>query len=167
MPNGEAFIAIQKFVSESNLDKTRGKEFAQDLYQNYLKLGKPFVIAEQLLSYLDPKHEQTANQIIELSEHVLSVRELSKNRYLDLAQAFFTTERWQEAETLAEKNIAKSIAVSRWKLVQAAALQNQGKVGIAYKTIKDVIKSEDIGSEEQEFFISLFLYFFISFTWSN
>lgn len=157
LPNGEAFIAIQKFVSESNLDKTRGKEFAQDLYQTYLKLGKPFVIAEQLLSCLDPKHEQTANQIIELSEHVLSVRELSKNRYLDLAQAFFTTERWQEAEILAKKNIAKGIAVSRWKLVQAAALQNQGKVGVAYKTIKDVIKSKDIGREEQEFFISLSL----------
>ncbi|MRT39274.1 DUF4365 domain-containing protein, partial [Acinetobacter sp. RIT698] len=157
LPNGEAFIAIQKFVSESNLDKTRGKEFAQDLYQTYLKLDKPFVIAEQLLTYLDPKNEQTANQIIELAEHVLSVRELSRNRYLDLAQAFFTTERWQEAESLAEKNIAKGVTISRWKLVQAAALQNQGKVGIAYRTIENVIKSEDIGREEQDFFISLSL----------
>ena len=159
LPNGEAFIAIQKFVSESNLDKTRGKEFAQDLYQTYLKLDKPFVIAEQLLTYLDPKNEQTANQIIELAEHVLSVRELSRNRYLDLAQAFFTTERWQEAESLAEKNIAKGVTISRWKLVQAAALQNQGKVGIAYRTIENVIKSEDIGREEQDF---LFLYLFHS-----
>lgn len=157
LENGEAFIAIQKFVSESNFDKTQVKEFAQDLYQTYLKLGKPFVIAEQLLPYLDPKHELTANQIIELAGHVLSVRELSKSRYLDLAQAFFTTERWLEAEKLAEKNIAKGIAISKWKLVQAAALQNQGKVGIAYKTIEDVIKSKDIGREEQEFFISLSL----------
>jgi len=157
LPNGEAFISIQKFVSKSNLDKTRGEEFAQDLYQTYLKLGKPFVIAEQLLPYLDPHNSATANQIIELAEHVLSVRELSRNRYLDLAQAFFTTERWQEAETLAEKNIAKGVAISRWKLVQAAALQNQGKIGIAYRTIQDVIKSEDIGKKEQEFFISLSL----------
>ncbi len=157
LPNGEAFISIQKFVSKSNLDKTRGKEFAQDLYQTYLKLGKPFVIAEQLLPYLDPHNSVTANQIIELAEHVLSVRELSRKRYLDLAQAFFTTERWQEAETLAEKNIAKGVAISRWKLVQAAALQNQGKIGIAYRIIQDVIKSEDIGKEEQEFFISLSL----------
>ena len=157
LPNGEAFISIQKFVSKSNLDKTRGKEFAEDLYQTYLKLGKPFVIAEQLLPYLDSHNSVTANQIIELAEHVLSVRELSRKRYLDLAQAFFTTERWQEAETLAEKNIAKGVAISRWKLVQAAALQNQGKIGIAYRIIQDVIKSEDIGKEEQEFFISLSL----------
>src|SRR5690606_7935954 len=27
LENGEAFIAIQKFVSESNFDKTQGKEF--------------------------------------------------------------------------------------------------------------------------------------------
>lgn len=157
LPNGEAFISIQKFVSKSNLDKTRGKEFAQDLYQTYLQLGKPFVIAEQLLPYLDPHNSITANQIIELAEHVLSVRELSRNRYLDLAQAFFTTERWQEAEKLAEKNIAKGVAISRWKLVQAASLQNQGKIGIAYRTIQDVIRSEDIGKEEQEFYISLSL----------
>ena len=157
LPNGEAFIAIQKFVSKSNLDKTGGKEFAQELYQTYLKLDKPFVIAEQLLPYLDPHNSVTANQIIELSEHVLSLRELSRNRYLDLAQAFFTTERWQEAEKLAEKNIAKGVAISRWKLVQAAALQHQGKIGIAYRTIQDVIKSEDIGKAEQDFFVSLSL----------
>ncbi|OTG72632.1 hypothetical protein B9T38_06730 [Acinetobacter sp. ANC 4218] len=155
--NGEAFFAIQKFVSACNMDKSRSKEFAQDLYETYVKLDKPFVIAEQLLPYLDPHNSATAHQIIELAEHILNIRELSKNKYLDLAQAFFTTERWKEAEKLAEKNIAKGVAVSKWKLVQAAALQNQGKVGIAYKTIENVIKSEDIGREEQEFFISLSL----------
>ncbi len=157
LENGEAFSAIQKFVSASNMDKSRSKEFAQDLYQTYVRLEKPFVIAEQLLPYLDSHNSVTAHQIIELAEHILSVRELSKNRYLDLAQAFFTTERWEEAEKLAEKNIAKGVAVSRWKLVQAAALQNQGKVGVAYKTIEDVIKKEDIDRNEQEFFISLSL----------
>lgn len=157
MPNGEAFISIQKFVSQSNLDKTRGNEFAQELYQAYMKLGKPFVIAEQLLKYLNPQDSLTAPQYVELAEHILSISELSKNRYLDLAQAFFTTERWEDAEKLAEKNIAKGVSVSRWKLVQSVALKNQGKVGAAYKIIKDVIKSEDIGKEEQDFFISLSL----------
>lgn len=157
LPNGEAFISIQKFVSKSNLDKTRGEEFAQDLYQTYLKLGKPFVIAEQLLPYLDPKNSLTAPQYVELAEHVLSVSELSNNRYLDLAQAFFTTERWEDAEKLAEKNIAKTVSVSRWKLVQSISLKNQGKVGAAYKIIKDIIKSEDIDNKEKDFFISLSL----------
>ncbi|MFA2964762.1 DUF4365 domain-containing protein [Acinetobacter pittii] len=155
--NGEAFIAIQNFVTASNRDKSRSNEYIQDLYQTYLNLERPFVIAEQLLTYLDPHNSTTAHQLIELAEHVLSVRELSNNRYLDLAQAFFTTERWEDAEKLAEKNIAKDIAISKWKLVKAYALQNQGKVGIAYKTMEEVIKSEDIGREEQEFFISLSL----------
>ncbi|MDC5654795.1 hypothetical protein OFM86_17540, partial [Acinetobacter baumannii] len=56
LPDGEAFLAIQKFVSASNNDKSRRNDFAQDLYKTYLKLGKPIVIAEQLLPYLNP-HE--------------------------------------------------------------------------------------------------------------
>ncbi|MDC4624549.1 hypothetical protein NQ780_18210, partial [Acinetobacter baumannii] len=107
LPDGEAFLAIQKFVSASNNDKSRRNDFAQDLYKTYLKLGKPIVIAEQLLPYLNPHESISAHQIIELAEQVLNVRELRKNRYLDLAQAFFTTGRWKEAEALAEKNIIK------------------------------------------------------------
>ncbi|MDC5665050.1 hypothetical protein OIN79_17520, partial [Acinetobacter baumannii] len=97
LPDGEAFLAIQKFVSASNNDKSRRNDFAQDLYKTYLKLGKPIVIAEQLLPYLNPHESISAHQIIELAEQVLNVRELRKNRYLDLAQAFFTTGRWKEA----------------------------------------------------------------------
>lgn len=157
LPDGEAFIAIQDFVNKSNQDKSRHKEFTQNLYQKYIDLDKPLVIAVQLIKYLNPWDSMTANQLIELAENILETRELSKNRYLDLAQAFITTERWADAERLAEKNIAKGVAASKWKLVQAAALQNQGKVGVAYQIIADVIKLEDIGKQEKDFFINLSL----------
>lgn len=156
-PDGESFLAIQDFVKKSNEDNSKHKEFAQDLYQKYIDLDKPLVIAEQLIRYLDPRDNMTANQLIELAETVLEKRELSENRYLDLAQAFITTERWADAERLAIKNIAKGVAISKWKLVQAAALQNQGKVGVAYKTFEEVIKSKDIGKQEKDFFINLSL----------
>ncbi|WP_299186151.1 DUF4365 domain-containing protein [uncultured Psychrobacter sp.] len=157
LPDGEAFIAIQDFVNKSNRDKNRHNEFTQNLYQKYIDLDKPLVIAVQLIRYLNPRDSMTANQLIELAENILETRELSKNRYLDLAQAFITTERWADAERLAEKNIAKGVAASKWKLVQAAALQNQGKVGVAYQIITDVIKLEDIGKQEKDFFINLSL----------
>ena len=157
LPDGEAFIAIQDFVNKSNRDKSRHNEFTQNLYQKYIDLDKPLVIAVQLIRYLNPRDSMTANQLIELAENILETRELSKNRYLDLAQAFITTERWADAERLAEKNIAKGIAISKWKLVQAAALQNQGRVGVAYQIIADVIKLEDIGKQEKDFFINLSL----------
>lgn len=157
LPDGEAFIAIQDFVNKSNRDKSRHNEFTQKLYQKYIDLDKPLVIAVQLIRYLNPRDSRTANQLIELAENILETRELSKNRYLDLAQAFITTERWADAERLAEKNIAKGIAISKWKLVQAAALQNQGRVGVAYQIIADVIKLEDIGKQEKDFFINLSL----------
>lgn len=156
-PDGEAFIAIQDFVKKSNEDRSRHKEFTQDLYQKYIDLGKPLVIAEQLIRYLDPQEPMAANQLIELAETVLERREFSGKRYLDLAQAFITTERWADAERLAIKNIDKGLAVSKWRLVQAAALQNQGKIGVAYKTFEEVIKSEDIGKQEKDFFINLSL----------
>lgn len=155
LPEGEAFLAIQKFVTASNNDKSRRNEFAQDLYKTYLKLGKPIVIAEQLLPYLNPHESISANQIIELAEQVLNVRELRKNRYLDLAQAFFTTGRWKEAETLAEKNIIKGVAISKWKLVKAAALKNQGKVGNAYNIIREAIHEDNTEELNQEFYTNL------------
>ncbi|OTM89636.1 hypothetical protein B9X66_13740 [Acinetobacter pittii] len=68
LPEGEAFLAIQKFVTASNNDKSRRNEFAQDLYKTYLRLGKPIVIAEQLLPYLNPHESLSAHQIIELAE---------------------------------------------------------------------------------------------------
>ncbi|WP_375037142.1 DUF4365 domain-containing protein [Acinetobacter sp. RW6] len=155
LPEGEAFLAIQKFVTASNNDKSRRNEFAQDLYKTYLKLGKPIVIAEQLLPYLNPHESISANQIIELAEQVLNIRELRKNRYLDLAQAFFTTGRWKEAETLAEKNIIKGVAISKWKLVKAAALKNQGKVGNAYNIIREAIHEDNTEELNQDFYTNL------------
>ncbi|NNP76165.1 hypothetical protein A7P54_06990 [Acinetobacter sp. Ac_3412] len=155
LPEGEAFLAIQKFVMESNNDKSRRYEFTQDLYQTYLKLGKPLVIAEQLLPYLNPHETQSAHQIIELAEQILNVRELRKSRYLDLAQAFFTTGRWKEAEVLAEKNINKGIAISKWKLVMAGALKNQGKVGNAYNIIREAIQEDSAEQLNQKFYIDL------------
>lgn len=155
LPDGEAFLAIQKFVTASNNDKSRRNDFAQDLYKTYLKLGKPIVIAEQLLPYLNPHESISAHQIIELAEQVLNVRELRKNRYLDLAQAFFTTGRWKEAEALAEKNIIKGVAISKWKLVKAAALKNQGKVGNAYNIIREAIHEDNAEELNQEFYINL------------
>lgn len=155
LPEGEAFLAIQKFVTASNNDKSRCNEFAQDLYKTYLKLGKPIVIAEQLLPYLNPHESISANQIIELAEQILNVRELRKKRYLDLAQAFLTTGRWKDAEKLAEKNINKGIAVSKWKLVQSLALKKQGKVGNAYNIMREAIKEDDTDQLNQKFYINL------------
>ncbi|MDC4709897.1 DUF4365 domain-containing protein [Acinetobacter baumannii] len=155
LPEGEAFLAIQKFVTASNNDRNRRNEFAQDLYKTYLELGKPLVIAEQLLPYLDPHEFGTAQQIIELAEQILNVRELRKKRYLDLAQAFLTTGRWKDAEKLAEKNINKGIAISKWKLVQALALKKQGKVGMAYNIMREAIKEDDTDQLNQKIYINL------------
>ncbi|WP_336931866.1 DUF4365 domain-containing protein [Acinetobacter bereziniae] len=155
---GLEFLEIQKFVKKSNEDRSRRDEFIQELYQSYLKLGKSLVIADQLMEYLSPLHKVSAQQLIEISEQILAERELNNDNYLNLAQALFTTKKWKEVERLAEKRIEKGVALSKWKFIQATALQNQGKVGVAYKVISDVKKEGFSNNEQEKFYISLCLY---------
>lgn len=155
--DGEAFIAVRNFVSLSNAEPERRNELAQDLYRTYLRLDRPLVIAEQLSRYLDVYELSSAEQVIELNEQILKNRELTNSGYTRLAQAFFTTKKWIKAAELAEKNIAKGIEVARWKLMQAASLQQQGKVGVALNTIKEVMSNADASKDQQEFYIELCL----------
>lgn len=154
---GAEFLEIQKFVKKSKEDRNRSDEFIQELYQSYLRLDKSLVIADQLMEYLSPHDKVSAHQLIEISEEILAVRELNNDNYFNLAQAMFTTEKWKDVERLAEKRIEKGVALSKWKFIQAIALQNQGKVGVAYKVISDVVKEGFSNSEQENFYISLCL----------
>jgi len=155
--SGEALLAIQHFVTSCNAEPSRKNEFSQELYQTYLKLERPVIIAEQLYRYLDAYEQAPATQIIELGEQILSERELTKSDYLHLAQAFLTTKRWLDAQKIAEKNIKKDIDVSQWKLILAAALNHQGKVGVAFDAIKDALKANNVTREFQQFYVNFCL----------
>jgi tetratricopeptide (TPR) repeat protein len=155
--DGEALIAVRKFVTSSNSDVSRRPELIQELYNKYLKLNKSFAIAEQLFRYLNAYEEFTAKQVIELGEQILIKRELTEPDYLHLAQAFMTSSMWEDAENLAEKNISKGINLSKWKLIKAASLQHQGKVGVAYEAIKEVMTNSDVNKDQQTFFVNLCL----------
>ncbi|MDU0355765.1 hypothetical protein RS130_19435 [Paraglaciecola aquimarina] len=155
--DGEALVAIRKFVSSGNANPARKKELTQELYNTFIKLDKPNVIAEQLFRYLDAYEVESAKQLIELGEQLLTTRELTKSDYIHLAQAFMTTSKWSEANDLADKNISKNIEVTKWSLIKAAALQNLGKVGAAYNAIKTTIINDDVGKEQQLFYINLSL----------
>lgn len=157
MPDGEALLAINHFITSCNCDQGNKDKYIQDLYDGYIALGKPFLIAEQLIRYLDSTKLQSAEKVIELGEEILKARELSKPDSLSLAQAFMTTGRWVDAQALAEKHINKGVETSRWELILAASFQHQGKVGAAYKAIKSAVTNAESTKEQQLFYINFCL----------
>jgi tetratricopeptide (TPR) repeat protein len=156
-PDGKARLAINKCISLCNSDPAKKNEYTQELYIDYLALGRPIVIAEQLIMYLDAYKLASAQQVIELGEQLLTRSELTKFGYIHLAQAFLTTGCWSKAQALAEKIIEKGIELPRWKLILAASYQHQGKIGIAYEAIKEVVENLDVTKDQQLFYVDLCL----------
>ncbi|MCG7813031.1 DUF4365 domain-containing protein [Alteromonas sp. MCA-1] len=155
--DGAALIAIRKFVSDCNTDRDKCNEYAQELYRTYLQLDKPSVIAEQLFRCLDPEEEKTAGQVIELGTLIAEDRELSNSDYCHLAQAFMTTNSWDKAKDLAEKNISKGVDSSNWKLILAAAEGQKGNVGIALNLVKDALSKNKLSKQQKIYYVNLSL----------
>ncbi|MBN3571550.1 DUF4365 domain-containing protein [Vibrio neptunius] len=156
-PDGEALIAVRKFVNSCNSEPNLVSQFTDELYNTYIELEKPITIAEQLFRHLDSSEVRSANRAIELGKQLLESRELTKNDYLHLAQSFLTTNDWESAYSLAQKNMRKNIEVQQWKLILAASINHQGKVGEAYQLIDSAFKDCSDSKESKIFYINLCL----------
>ncbi|TMP72239.1 DUF4365 domain-containing protein [Pseudoalteromonas sp. S1608] len=154
---GDSYLAIHKFITSCNTYPDRKTEYSEELYKTYFELGKPTSIAEQLFGQLDPYIKRSAEKVIELGENLMKQRELRKNDYLHLAQAFLTTQQWKKAEEIARENIQKGISVAQCKLILSASLNHQGHVGEAYKTLKDTLEEPGVSRATQISYINLCL----------
>lgn len=157
LDDGPALLAVRKFISDCNKHREKRKEFAQELYQSFNKLGRSIIVAEQLFRYLDSEEHKTAEQVIELGTLLAENRELSNSDYSHLAQAFMTTNSWEEAKALADKNICKGIDVSNWKLILAAAERQLGNVGLALKLINEALSLNKNSRSQKVFYVNLSL----------
>lgn len=155
--DGESYLAIHNFIVSCNSDPKRKNEYCDELYETYSELGGPISIAEQLFGHLNSYIKSSAERVIELGENLFKKRELTKNDYLHLAQAFLTTQQWEKAEEIARKNIQKGISVAQCKLILSASLNHQGQVGEAYKTLKDALEEPGVSRDTQISYINLCL----------
>lgn len=155
--DGDSYLAIHKFITSCNTAPERKNEYSEELYATYFELGKPAPIAEQLFGQLDPYIKKSAEKVIELGENLMKQRELKKNDYLHLAQAFLTTQQWIKAEELARKNMQKGISVAQCQLILSASLNYQGHVGEAYKTLKEALEEAGVSRDTQVSYINLCL----------
>lgn len=155
--DGEALLAIREFVTQSNQHPDKRQEQEEVLYERYQALEGSPTIAEQLFGYLDAHEKKSALKVIELGLRLLQTKELTPDDYLHLAQAFLTSEQWTKAEEIASKNIAKGIDVSNWKIIKSAALHHQGKIGAAFDTVKEEIKTESVTNKGASHYVNLCL----------
>jgi hypothetical protein len=157
--SGYASLLVFDFMRKANSDPSKRAIYTNDLYDEYIKLGKPITIAEQLFIYLDSKELTSAKQIIDLSKNLLSSHELNQQDYFQLAQAFITTSKFDEALEIAEKNIDKGIFDPDWHIIKVICLQNMVKLGLAFKEIKDSLSENSHSREHLKLYVKCCLDF--------
>jgi len=153
--NGKEFLAISNFVRLSNQNPEKISQYLDELYEKYIEYGSPISIAEQMMGHFNSRIVESSQKIIELGSGILNSRALTPKESLHLAQAFFTTKRWSEAEKIADENIAKGIEISKWEIIKAASLEGQGKPGNAFQVVQLALQGDSGTKDAQEFYLHL------------
>ncbi|MFI8011623.1 DUF4365 domain-containing protein [Acinetobacter sp. ABJ_C4_1] len=157
MPDAEAALALQKFIRSSHLNQNYSNEALKELYQTYLALHKPKILAEQLIIFIQPESQETALEYIDVAEKILESQELSNQKYLGLCQALFIVKNWPRTIQIAEKNIKKGLSIGKWNLIKIGAQFNLGLIGLASNQIHQMLNNQNLDDEDKKFYIELCL----------
>lgn len=157
MPDAEAALALQKFIRSSHLNQNHSNEYLKELYQTYLALHKPKILAEQLIIFIQPESQETALEYIDVAEKILESQELSNQKYLGLCQALFIVKNWPRTIQIAEKNIKKGLSIDKWNLIKIGAQFNLGLIGLASNQIHQMLNNQNLDDEDKKFYIELCL----------
>ncbi|WP_111858278.1 DUF4365 domain-containing protein [Acinetobacter sp. CFCC 10889] len=157
MPDAEAAIALQKFIRSSHLNQNQSNEYLKELYQTYLTLHKPKILAEQLIIFIQPESQETALAYIDVAEKILESQELSNHKYLGLCQALFIVKNWPRTIQIANKNIKKGVSIGKWNLIKIGAQFNLGLIGLASSQIHQMLNNQQLDDQDKKFYIELCL----------
>ncbi len=155
LEDGEALLAISTFIRNSNETPVERNLYVIDLFEEYIALDRPTVIAEQLFRCLNPIELDSAKKIIELSDNLLSAHELLEEDYFRLAQAYMTCEEWDKVVSMTKQRIVKGNHDPYWEIIQTVCLQNQGKPGLAYDVIKNSLKGNRYSDDHLKHYVNL------------
>ncbi|WP_345860845.1 hypothetical protein [Shewanella algae] len=159
LESGKAILSVSDFIRKSNSDPANRSKYANELYEEYINLKKPIIIAEQLYRFLNPYEVATANIIIELADDIRLVHDINERDYLTLAHALITVDNFEESLSIAEKNIAKEIFDQKWHIIKVVCLQRLGKIGLAYNEIKNSLAKCRFSREHLEQYVHICLKF--------
>lgn len=159
LDSGDALISIGNFMRKANAEPDNRSEHINYLYDDYIRLGKPIVIAEQLFRYLEPHEFTPATRIIEIANNIMSLHDLYERDYFRLAQALITKSEYEQALVIAERFIDKENFDPYWHIIKVTCLQKMGKLGLAYNEIKESLEKNRFLTEHLKQYVHICLQF--------
>lgn len=155
--NGEAVLAVNSFIQNSNQNPESREQQCEQLYAEYQRLNNPIEIAEQLFRYLNPTKIEQAQRICELADRMLSSHELSEKDYFRLAQAYITSSQYEFALSIAQKHIDRDVYDPYWTIIQTVCYHNLGRLGLAHDVIKKAVKENPFSLEHHHHYANICL----------
>lgn len=158
-PDGEILLSLNKFVNLANHHQDNIEQHVDELYEEYIRLKEPLLIAEHLINHLSPSSVKGAQRLIKISGDIMRVHELSEENYYYLAQAYISFERFDEALELVDKVVSRIKIHSQWHVLKASILHSIGKPGMAIDYISKSIKLFRPSHEALQVYIQLYSQF--------
>ena len=157
--NGEAFWAVSTCVRGVREKPDNQSSCLEKLYQSYIDLGKPLVIAEHLLRFLNIRNEKAEDKIIEVAERILIEKELDENCSLKLAEAYLKTGNATKVFLIVDKNLQKIKTDPHWHVIKTYALELSGRAGEAVDEIEQTLKGDGYSIEHMKLYVNKCLSF--------
>jgi len=141
-PDSKALIAIYNFNVQVNQELLRKPKAVEDLYDVYKEGYKNHQILSQLFYNLNPYESTSAQKIIEISNEIISERDLLDNEYIILCQAKATTQDWDGVLETSRRAQIRFSTNLRLKAFEALALDEIGETGESIRLLEGIIKGE-------------------------
>lgn len=159
LKDGEAMIAVNTFILKARQAPANSEELKKELYESYIKLDKPLIIAQNLLSFLEPRDVKNSERIIELAEEILKTYHISEDEYFSLSNAYIILKRFDKSLEIATSQITKEVYNPQWHIIKAISLQGIGKIGLAYEDIKSSLEHNRFSNDHLKQYVHLCLRF--------
>ncbi|MEN4705932.1 DUF4365 domain-containing protein [Pantoea agglomerans] len=157
--NGEAFWAVSTCVREVRVEPGAKSECLEKLYHKYIDLGKPIVIADHLMRFLNVSNEKSEDKIIEVAEEILTHKELDEVCSLKLAEAYLKRGDTGQVFSIVDKNLKKINTDPHWHVIKTYALEQSGRVGEALDEIEKALEGNNYSTDYMRLYVSKCLSF--------
>ncbi len=141
-PDSRALMAVYDFIVQVNKEPLKKPQAVEKLYEVYKEGHKHDQILVQLFDNLNPYKDDTAQKIIEISDDIISERDLLDSEYIILCQAKTTAHDWQGVLETSRRAQIRFSTNPRFKAFEALALDEIGETGKSIELLEEIAKGE-------------------------
>ena len=141
-PDSRALMAVYDFIVQVNKEPLKKPQAVEKLYEVYKEGHKHDQILVQLFDNLNPYKDDTAQKIIEISDDIISERDLLDSEYIILCQAKATIHDWTGVLEISRRAQIRFSNNPRFKAFEALALDEIGETGKSIELLEEIAKGE-------------------------